>query len=682
MLQEDPSVACDADLPNVTVDDIRLLQSCVPELLSELSLSDPLETSIVVRNCLSQSNLTKIVDPRQNKTLEETLHIREKTLVDNEKLTMSVLKREMSCNMVEEFPFLDNAQFKIGSKEDIQESEFEPSSLRSLSDEKGLVTSSDSDALFHSAELDFSCSLSSTKSPKSVSGKSSSSPITIKGQNVSLSGTHHSRSLSPRAGIPILNNVFSLPIMENLSMTNITRFPPTEMSCSINSSRSLSDAIKFTEVNEGIADSAEIVKKLKIVVLDLRGQLQSVREGVTVMGMESNELIGNFKSSVVERLNMSKHYDCQNCKNTREEIKINRDRHEKEVETVNEKYLETRCEQDILLTEADELKIQLSTLSIENNVLKEKMKKNEEETKNEIACLKNDIEKGEEQSKSRLESIQEVKNHSECLKVHVERLQSDISGKHAMVESLLLLKEGLEEKVNELAVDCQRANDEKHFAETEFAEFKQASEKSNDLHLEHVSTVNIQVKELKKMLAAKDEDLMQVSQVKDSLEMHKQTNFNQACNKIKKEKDNHIRQLTDRVFDLEKTIGSFKHKTDMLYSEINMHKQEYTQLVDELKEEKNKTSLLNEELNNYKNEKVKLEEEFDSHKKKINELTENIEEIKVEKLRVMNELKIQYDEELEKEKSSRLLAFEVEKESALEKSEHGVRSAAISISIE
>ena len=44
--------------------------------MSELSLMDPLETSTIVKDRLSQSNLSKLVDPRQNKTLEETLEFR------------------------------------------------------------------------------------------------------------------------------------------------------------------------------------------------------------------------------------------------------------------------------------------------------------------------------------------------------------------------------------------------------------------------------------------------------------------------------------------------------------------------------------------------------------------------------------------------------------------------------
>ena len=51
-----------------------------------------------VKKCLSQSSLTKLVDPRQNKTLEETVTFREKAQVDinQQQLTMSVLHREIS----------------------------------------------------------------------------------------------------------------------------------------------------------------------------------------------------------------------------------------------------------------------------------------------------------------------------------------------------------------------------------------------------------------------------------------------------------------------------------------------------------------------------------------------------------------------------------------------------------
>ena len=64
--------------------------------MDELHLGDSLESSVAVQRVLSESSLAKLVDPRQNRTLEETVTFREKALVDNRQLTMSVLHREIS----------------------------------------------------------------------------------------------------------------------------------------------------------------------------------------------------------------------------------------------------------------------------------------------------------------------------------------------------------------------------------------------------------------------------------------------------------------------------------------------------------------------------------------------------------------------------------------------------------
>ena len=61
----------DDHLPNITVEDIQLLQQRAPQLMCEINLGDPLVTSVIVRDTFSQSNLSKLVDPRQNKILEE-----------------------------------------------------------------------------------------------------------------------------------------------------------------------------------------------------------------------------------------------------------------------------------------------------------------------------------------------------------------------------------------------------------------------------------------------------------------------------------------------------------------------------------------------------------------------------------------------------------------------------------
>ena len=76
---------------------------------------------------------------------------------------MSVLHREISqdqANMQTSVRVTDDhpLQWKMGlddSNESMNSSEFQPASLQSLSEEKRMTASDDSDALFHSAELEF-----------------------------------------------------------------------------------------------------------------------------------------------------------------------------------------------------------------------------------------------------------------------------------------------------------------------------------------------------------------------------------------------------------------------------------------------------------------------------------------------------------------------------------------------
>lgn len=134
------------------------MQREVPELLIELSLGDPLEQSFYVRERLSQTNLSKLVDPKSNPTLEETLKLRELTGINAmSKMTVSQLHKEISQ---EEMPIgmtRKPIDWQLGNTEEgMTEGDFQPSSLKTLPSElEGLQSSQSSeisDSLFRSAE--------------------------------------------------------------------------------------------------------------------------------------------------------------------------------------------------------------------------------------------------------------------------------------------------------------------------------------------------------------------------------------------------------------------------------------------------------------------------------------------------------------------------------------------------
>ena len=272
-----------------------MLQKVVPELMSELNINDSLDTSTIVRDCLSQSTLTKIVDPHQNKTLEETLNLRKQVLIDNAQLTMSVVKREISRDDIDEFPFNEKISFQVGSANDslsedaLPEPDFEPESLSSLTGDKSLISSSDSETMFLSAELDLpktpeckspgsfkkSSNFEKSNSSVSMSGKSSSSPINIQGSSVKRNKKKHGlcQSFSPKYNSPKEEKVSSLPISggSHLIVKN------EELNSSLNS-RSLSEALKTVIIEQNITESSTKVKTISKEVKQLHSTLQDLKK--------------------------------------------------------------------------------------------------------------------------------------------------------------------------------------------------------------------------------------------------------------------------------------------------------------------------------------------------------------------------------------------------------------------
>ena len=257
---EQPPDPCDVNLPHVDVNDIKLLQNTVPSLMSELSLGHSLETSVMVREHLSQSYLSKLVDPRQNKTLEQTLDMRGRMRCDAAaRLTMSVLHREISrddASLNRSNPLSPTRsgqttpsqqsrlhQWQTESLDDslddsMHASEFEPVSLPSLQEEtRRMKTSDDSDAMFHSAELDFTSPIDITEhSPEShnstTSSRQSSSPINIKSPK-SSSGVR-SRSLASTRSNSFYMRPCHSPTMRTTPCSSFCRRSPA---CSASTSR-------------------------------------------------------------------------------------------------------------------------------------------------------------------------------------------------------------------------------------------------------------------------------------------------------------------------------------------------------------------------------------------------------------------------------------------------------------
>ena len=694
--------------------------------MSEVNLGDPLVSSMMVRDTFSQSNLTKLVDPRQNKILEETLNFREKTQCDNQ-LTMSILKREMSYKTVEDFPpFDDDVQFEVdGIKECSKEKEFhnasfeEPSSLKSLPDEKRLMMSDDSDALFHSAELDFSCSDGSPiKSPKS--GKSSSSPITIQGISNSF------RKLSARSlgyqnvAANEKGNGFSLPVLTTTDISKVDYLSTDSSNASMINCRSLSEAIKSTEVIQNIIDSADLVKIAKHEVIMLRKEFNNIRTDLVGTQNDFFNDLSDLKVCLSDMLSRGRN-SCKNCRVLQEKLSLGNIEINKEIVRLKEQYLDVISEKDRIFMEHESLEVKLRSLTDENIKLKETVYNSETE----MMRLKGELESGHI-------LITDKNNKLSDLNMKISTLIKQVGTHHLEITDKNKELSGLSSEKGKLLEDLQRSHLEIVNRDTELSELHSVKDKlmkeslstndnlqkrvvemeglkhelvsvrlscqlSNDKHIEQVSTSNVKVKELRRyekegqntikeqeqkinkldnmvaerdrLLAEKEEQLSELLQCKDSLEAQNQTNFNFVLNKIRKDKDSQIHELKTEIKKFEKELTSYKHKNEFLNHEINVHKSAYSEIREQLDTEKDKCSQYELSISQHgdifaENDRLKLE---------VIGLKDSMEsaELRIQKMK-------QYEEDLKNEKASVIISREIDKECNTEeygKSETVIRRA-------
>ena len=160
-------------------------------------------------------------------------------------------------------------------------------------------------------------------------------------------------------------------------------------------------------------------------------------------------------------------------------------------------------------------------------------------------------------------------------------------------------------------------------------------------------------------MTEKDFQISELVQRKGSLESQNQSNFNFVLNKIRKEKDGQITELKGKVNTTEKELVSYRSKNDTLLLEINVHKAAYSEMQEQLETEKDKCT-------QYETSLAASIAQTDALTTELEESRANNASLNAEKLRVIQELKVQYDSALEKEKKQLLLQFELDKESALE----------------
>ena len=657
----------------------------MPELMSELNINDSLDTSTIVRDCLSQSTLTKIVDPHQNKTLEETLNLRKQVLIDNAQLTVSVVKREISRNDIDEFPFNEKISFQVGSANDslsedaLPEPDFEPESLSSLTGDKSLISSSDSETMFLSAELDLpktpeckspgsfkkSSNFEKSNSSVSMSGKSSSSPINIRGSSVKNKKKHGlCQSFSPKYNSPKEEKLSSLPISggSHLIVKN------QELNSSLNS-RSLSEALKTVSIEQNITESSTKVKTISKEVKQLHSTLQDLKKSYQ---NEINTFSTKFlqlKETILENFSKELNHMTDNeiIENTIDQTDG----------TISEHSLLVRFSQfkEVLKKE----KMNSNVLSafeelcyhIKNSIVKNSPKDENDDEVYLVNITENRINKDTQTESVSVNS--ESTRTNKQMQTEPDELLTNYEKLKTSFEKLFIEKEKLQNNLDEKDYQYKTIINERNTLNLKLKELQSSTDTLFRQQNESILDFTIKNTVLEKSLSEKEKELSILQQQKEvqnqkqkELETQNQTNFNLVFNKIKKEKDKQINEITSKCGDLGKICEELKNENEEQQKEINLHKEKNDELLERVKSNEASNTDLLENLSDLRKDRDNLQNRNQELLNDVEELNNTITTINKEKLNVIQELKSQYEKELEKEKKAILLQLEVEKEAQLE----------------
>ena len=657
----------------------------MPELMSELNINDSLDTSTIVRDCLSQSTLTKIVDPHQNKTLEETLNLRKQVLIDNAQLTMSVVKREISRDDIDEFPFNEKISFQVGSANDslsedaLPEPDFEPESLSSLTGDKSLISSSDSETMFLSAELDLpktpeckspgsfkkSSNFEKSNSSVSMSGKSSSAPINIQGSSVKNKKKHGlCQSFSPKYSSPKEEKLSSLPISggSHLIVKN------QELNSSLNS-RSLSEALKTVIIEQNITESSTKVKTISKEVKQLHSTLQDLKKSYQ---NEINTFSTKFlqlKETILENFSKELNHMTDNeiIENTIDQTDG----------TISEHSLLVRFSQfkEVLKKE----KMNSNVLSafeelcyhIKNSIVKNSPKDENDDEVYLVNITENRINKDTQTESVSVNS--ESTRTNKQMQTEPDELLTNYEKLKTSFEKLFIEKEKLQNNLDEKDYQYKTIINERNTLNLKLKELQSSTDTLFRQQNESILDFTIKNTVLEKSLSEKENELSILQQQKEvqnqkqkELETQNQTNFNLVFNKIKKEKDKQINEITSKCGDLGKICEELKNENEELQKEINLHKEKNDELLERVKSNEASNTDLLENLSDLRKDRDNLQNRNQELLNDVEEFNNTITTINKEKLNVIQELKSQYEKELEKEKKAILLQLEVEKEAQLE----------------
>ena len=643
-------------LPNINVDDIRALQHEVPELLVELSWSDSIEQSFYAKEKLSQSNLSRLCDPKSNPKLVETLRLRELTGTNGiPKMTVSQLQKEISQEDIA-FDFTKNEMnWQLGeSAMTIGGGVFEPSSLKTLASElEGLQSSQSSevsDSMFRSAEglQDQEANFDSPGEMVGVLDLSEEPDLSRQEEGM----TPEVSLVIPTRNLPEEMISFSKRAVDNEDVWK------TELQGKIEEDQRVSSNLAPVNISspvriQTIRNCLQTAKHFRLNFMELNKEICS-------FSVDFNSFIRQITGNILDVF-----------------------------EILSSKIVQTSQQNnDLKALLESERKSQLESLK--------KMNMNHEKERN---VAEEVFKQEKDQLNTRLKLDFEIRRKEET--EHWQGSVSELSEKYEADESNLIAE--LNSKLKISYQEIEKLNESNDLLNLKIASVQMEMEMKERKYQEDIREIECEKEHTEKLNVEMKEETQYLRSSKNQLELENQKNFNSALNQVKKEKEKTIAELQMIIDDLKSEAGAKRRMTEEILAENGHYKAVNSKImnrIEALENDKEKliTSCneLRSELSNLRHdletekmshisdldklgeemksrledEKLKLIEKFEIEKSNLKEesslqIVKLIEDFKKQRTALKEEIekeKSEMKENLKKEKAALVLSFEAEKQ--------------------
>ena len=628
-------------------------------------MGDSLEQSFYVKEKLSQTNLSKLCDPKSNPKLVETLRLRELTGNNGmQKMTVSQLHKEISHEDMALDITNNQMNWQLGEST-LTIPCGEPSSLKTLMSEfEGLQSSQSSeisDSMFRSAEgLD----------------EKENESMECPGEVVGLLELSEEPNLQQQEA-----KVFEmLPLPQEKSsqidISEVSKDALNEPSMSkLQKRHELNTAMsKYEETNESpfsVKFSSSITKQIANNAVQTFGNCRTefvkLKKELTVFCFEWSKTLEEFKQYFTVLI--ANLYAAMTEESNR--IRALESRLEAEIDSYNEivKKLNNEFEEKEKMVEYEhnkklnELEIKLKTNFEDRN------KKEIEELQLKINVVENKAEK------EKLDSVADLNSALELSKIEILKLNEENSI--------------LNEKIESLERDW---------------------EKKETQHKEEICKIGLEKQDMHNLNKEMKEEILSLRSSKSLLESENQQHFNSALKKVKKEKEKSMRELQMVINDLKNEIETKVKVVEKINAENEHYKEVNLKImsrIEALEKDKEKLEMLlndskkdvlklqsesenerinhdaklerfkNEMVDSFEKDKIHLIEKFEAEKAKLKgectmEKIKLIEDFKKQRTNLKEEAekeKLEMKENLKREKAALVLSFEVEKQKYTEEFE-------------